>query len=154
MPFKIGTNRRPPHHTTAIYILTFPSQVTVLDGDTAKASKEAQRNNRASSRKFERLQKKKEGKTIPKWKLQRMQLQEAMKAGRQIKEALASGKSLADLPPPTSSVPDSRVACSNCGRKFNEDRIAKHMSICKKINKGKGGGKKSGSARSRIGSRR
>eukprot|EP00466_Bigelowiella_natans_P019873 jgi/Bigna1/75893/fgenesh1_pg.37_\ len=133
-----------------------PMKVTVLDGDTAKASKEAQRNNRSSNRKFERLQKKKEEqKKIPKWKLQRMQLQEAMKAGRQIKEALASGKSLADLPPPTSSVPDGRVACSNCGRKFNEDRIAKHMSICKKINKGKGGvKKKAGSARSRVGTRR
>ncbi|GAB5359834.1 hypothetical protein AAMO2058_000576200 [Amorphochlora amoebiformis] len=95
--------------------------------------KEAKRNNRQSSKEFEK-RKKKEAKKVPKWKRDRDALREAMKAGKMMQQALAAGKSLADLPPPTSSVPDDRVACKLCGRKFNEDRIKKHMDICKKIN--------------------
>eukprot|EP00470_Lotharella_oceanica_P016179 CAMPEP_0170193150 /NCGR_PEP_ID=MMETSP0040_2-20121228/56240_1 /TAXON_ID=641309 /ORGANISM="Lotharella oceanica, Strain CCMP622" /LENGTH=200 /DNA_ID=CAMNT_0010441715 /DNA_START=24 /DNA_END=626 /DNA_ORIENTATION=- len=110
-------------------------KASVVDDSLKGELKQAQKANRKSKKELEK--KKKEAKQIPKWKLQRMQLQEAMKAGKMMKEALASGKSLADLPPPTSSVPDNRVACKNCGRKFNEDRIAKHMNICKKINKKK-----------------
>jgi hypothetical protein len=30
---------------------------------------------------------------------------------------------------------DTRVECSTCGRKFNEDRIEKHEDSCAKINK-------------------
>ncbi|KAL0221718.1 hypothetical protein RCL1_001572 [Eukaryota sp. TZLM3-RCL] len=60
--------------------------------------------------------------TRPNWREQRAQLQAALRAGK-------PGQSGAlEAPQPV----DNRVECKYCGRKFNDDRIEKHVSVCAK----------------------
>lgn len=65
------------------------------------------------------------------WRQERARLQEAIKAGKQMSKALKEGKNLADLPPPpASSMPDDRVPCPHCGRKFAENAAERHIPHC------------------------
>ena len=69
--------------------------------------------------------------TIPKWQLQRMQLQEAVRAGREVSEAIKTG---APLPPPVQSMAaDDRVACPHCSRKFAVDVADRHIPKCESM---------------------
>jgi len=66
-----------------------------------------------------------------KWKQQSQSFREAMKAARQVSQAIASG---APLPPPIMSAPDpSLIPCPHCGRRFSEKAGERHIPQCKNI---------------------
>eukprot|EP00483_Globobulimina_turgida_P007807 UN07822 len=67
------------------------------------------------------------------WKSQSSMLREAIRNSKTIEEALKSGKSLADIPNIPSSVPDCRVQCPHCGRKFAEETAKRHIPKCQNI---------------------
>jgi hypothetical protein len=70
-------------------------------------------------------------KQLPKWKIERNRLREAMRAGKEVSTALANGANIADLPPPKpQSGPDDRVACPHCGRRFNSNVAERHVPHC------------------------
>lgn len=69
---------------------------------------------------------------VPKWKQQSAQLRAAMAANRQVVDAKAQGKDLRSLPP-APSMPDDRVPCPHCGRKFAELAAERHIPRCKDI---------------------
>eukprot|EP01041_Mallomonas_annulata_P006093 gene6093-12300_t len=72
-----------------------------------------------------------------KWKAQSDALRNAMKAARQVKDAIASGK---PLPPPVASAPDpSLIPCPHCGRRFNEQASDRHMTFCAQKSQSKPG---------------
>jgi len=63
-----------------------------------------------------------------KWRMDAMQLKEAMKAGKEVSKAIKEGL---PLPPPTkSSAPDDRVQCPHCARKFNDMAAQRHIPKC------------------------
>ena len=67
--------------------------------------------------------------SIPRWKQQSEELRAAMRAMREVKDAMANGR---PLPPPPVSAPDpSLVQCPHCGRRFNEVAAARHIPSCK-----------------------
>mmetsp|Transcript_14163 Transcript_14163/g.25331 ORF Transcript_14163/g.25331 Transcript_14163/m.25331 type:complete len:841 (-) Transcript_14163:248-2770(-) len=66
-----------------------------------------------------------------KWKRDSMALREAMKYNKEISKAQAAGIDISTLPPPTSSVHDDLVPCSNCGRTFSEQAAKRHIPLCK-----------------------
>eukprot|EP00483_Globobulimina_turgida_P010202 UN10221 len=68
-----------------------------------------------------------------KWKSQSSMLREAIRNSKHIEEALKSGKSLADIPNMPSSVPDTRIPCPHCGRKFAEETAKRHIPKCQNI---------------------
>ena len=71
---------------------------------------------------------------MPKWKRDHAAFQAAVKAGRQVQQAMADGVALADLPPPPSNDEmDDRIACPHCGRKFNEKAAERHIPKCNSI---------------------
>jgi uncharacterized C2H2 Zn-finger protein len=66
-----------------------------------------------------------------KWKDQSKAFREAMKAARQVTQAIAAG---APLPPPVISAPDpSLIPCPHCGRRFNEKAAERHIPKCQDI---------------------
>eukprot|EP01084_Bolivina_argentea_P295731 509235_1 len=77
--------------------------------------------------------KKKKKKSKENWKSQSTMLREAIRASKQIEQALKSGKSLSDIPHIPSSVPDNRVPCPHCGRKFAEETAKRHIPKCQNI---------------------
>jgi len=68
-----------------------------------------------------------------KWKSQSQGLREAIKASKAIEQAMKEGKSLADIPQMQSQVPDTRVPCPHCGRKFAEETAKRHIPKCQNI---------------------
>ena len=66
-----------------------------------------------------------------KWRQERARLQEAIQAGKQISQALKEGKPLASIPVAVSSVPDDRVQCPHCLRRFAEQTAERHIPHCK-----------------------
>lgn len=83
--------------------------------DTPKASKNVSRHN---------VEEEHNGKSS-KWKQQSQAFREAMKAARQVSQAIATG---APLPPPIMSAPDpSLIPCPHCGRRFNEKAGERHI---------------------------
>ena len=64
---------------------------------------------------------KKEEKKVAKWKIQSEELQQAMKAMREMKAIQAKGGNLSNLPPPPKSNYDHYVECKYCGRKYAPD---------------------------------
>jgi hypothetical protein len=76
------------------------------------------------------------GKTkISKWKLQSLQLRQAMQQNRIIADAKAKGIPLSSLPPPAVSSldVDDRTPCPNCGRAFNSKAAERHIPLCSSI---------------------
>ena len=65
-----------------------------------------------------------------KWKQQSMEFRKAMRASRQVTEALATGK---PLPPPEPSVNADYIQCPNCMRRFNQKAGERHIPQCKNI---------------------
>ena len=65
------------------------------------------------------------------WRQERARLQEAIQAGKAIEQALREGKSLASLPVAVSALPDERVQCPHCLRRFAESTAERHMPHCK-----------------------
>lgn len=68
-----------------------------------------------------------EGK-LPKWKIQSMQFQAAMKAN----SGSGSGGGASNFNPSfeASQPPDDRIDCQWCGRKFNEQAGNRHIPVC------------------------
>lgn len=66
-----------------------------------------------------------------KWKAESDSFRQAMRAGKEVTHALATG---GPMPEQTMSAPDpSLVPCPNCGRKFNEKAAERHIPLCKSI---------------------
>jgi hypothetical protein len=66
-----------------------------------------------------------------KWKSDSDAFRAAMRAGKEVSQAIASG---GPMPAQTASVPDpSFVPCPNCGRTFNEKAAERHIPNCKNI---------------------
>ena len=78
--------------------------------------------------------KKEGGEKVSKWRQERARLQEAIQAGKAIEQALKEGKSLASIPVAVSSVPDDRVQCPHCLRRFAEQSADRHIPHCKNRN--------------------
>jgi len=71
------------------------------------------------------------GNKSSKWKDQSKAFREAMRAARQVTQAIAEGK---PLPPPVMSAPDpSLVPCPHCGRRFSEKAADRHIPQCQNI---------------------
>ena len=66
-----------------------------------------------------------------KWRQERARLQEAIQAGKQLTQALKEGKPLSSIPVAASSIPDDRVQCPHCLRKFAEQTAERHIPHCK-----------------------
>ena len=66
-----------------------------------------------------------------KWRQERARLQEAIQAGKQITQALKEGKPLSSIPVAASSIPDDRVQCPHCLRRFAEHTADRHIPHCK-----------------------
>ena len=71
---------------------------------------------------------------VSKWRQERARLQEAIQAGKAIEQALKEGKSLTSIPVAVSSLPDDRVQCPHCLRKFAEHSADRHIPHCKNRN--------------------
>jgi hypothetical protein len=67
------------------------------------------------------------------WKNQSGMLREAVRSGKQYTQAIKEGKSTKDIPLMKSNIPDSRVPCPYCGRKFSADAADRHIPKCKNI---------------------
>jgi hypothetical protein len=76
--------------------------------------------------------KKQETEKQSKWRIERARLQEAMKAGKEISQAIKEGRDLSTLPPPKPSIHDDRVPCPYCNRKFASDTAERHIPHCQK----------------------
>lgn len=71
------------------------------------------------------------GNKSSKWKDQSKAFREAMRAARQVTQAIAEGK---PLPPPVISAPDpSLIPCPHCGRRFSEKAAERHIPQCQNI---------------------
>ena len=68
-----------------------------------------------------------------KWKAQSSMLREAIKASKAIDKAIKEGKPLSEIPNMASQVPDDRVPCPHCGRKFAEETAKRHIPKCQNI---------------------
>ncbi|PRP78771.1 Zinc finger, C2H2 type family protein [Planoprotostelium fungivorum] len=73
-------------------------------------------------------------KSVPKWKAQHQEFQNAIQYARKMKEIQEAGGNVVDLlpPPPPSSNPD-YIQCPYCGRRFNEIAGERHMRTCKDV---------------------
>merc|ERR1711971_75843 len=79
------------------------------------------------------LKRKKEQAKI-KWKAESSMLRNAIKSSKMIEKAMKEGKSIKDIPNmPDMSVPDTRVPCPHCGRKFAEETAKRHIPKCQNI---------------------
>ncbi len=81
----------------------------------------------AASRKQQQEQSNKQSK----WRQERARLQEAIQAGKQITAALKEGRPLASIPVAASALPDDRVQCPHCSRRFAEHTAERHIPHCK-----------------------
>jgi len=72
---------------------------------------------------------------MPKWKRDHDAFQAAVRQGRKVSKAIASGVALSDLPPPPPVNPDTddRILCPHCGRKFNDKAAERHIPKCSSI---------------------
>jgi hypothetical protein len=72
------------------------------------------------------------------WKQQSNAFRDAMRANREIGQALKEGK---PLPPMAPSAPDpSLIPCDYCGRRFNDKAADRHIAFCKEKALRSGGG--------------
>jgi hypothetical protein len=68
---------------------------------------------------------------VAKWKQDSLAFRQAMRAARQVTQAIATG---APLPPPTYSAPDpSLIPCPHCGRRFSQKAGERHIPQCSSI---------------------
>merc|ERR1712129_204230 len=92
----------------------------------------AKRNSNQAEIEAELKRKKKKAKI--KWKAESSMLRNAIKSSKLIEKALKDGKSIKDIPNmPDMSVPDTRVPCPHCGRKFAEETAKRHIPKCQNI---------------------
>ena len=70
------------------------------------------------------------GSSKAKWKKESESFRQAMRANRQVAQAIATG---APLPPPTPSENPDYIACPTCGRRFNQKAGERHIPLCKNI---------------------
>mmetsp|Transcript_266 Transcript_266/g.492 ORF Transcript_266/g.492 Transcript_266/m.492 type:complete len:515 (+) Transcript_266:12-1556(+) len=71
------------------------------------------------------------GKKIPKWKLQHMEFQKILKAGKG--DSSTSSYNMTAEEAEVMEQLDSRVPCPHCGRKFNETVAERHIPKCRNI---------------------
>ncbi len=70
----------------------------------------------------------------PKWRQQSEQLKAAMRANRQLAAAKARGEDLRTVQLDTGpELPDDRVPCPHCGRRYAADVAQRHIPKCKDI---------------------
>jgi DNA-directed RNA polymerase subunit RPC12/RpoP len=107
-----------------------PMQVQRLSEEAQAELKELKRQNARNPRaKAASLLPPKDENAVPKWKIERAQLREALKAGREYTRAVAMGID----PPPmaaASAQADDRVLCPHCGRKFADMAAQRHIPKC------------------------
>lgn len=64
------------------------------------------------------------------WRKQHEEFINNIRAARMVKQHLAQGGKLSDLPPPPPSDTSDYVPCPHCGRKFNDAAAARHIPKC------------------------
>ncbi len=67
------------------------------------------------------------------WRRQHEEFLANMRAARQLKQHLAKGGKLSDLPPPPLLDTSDYTQCEHCGRKFNEAAANRHIPKCATI---------------------
>lgn len=71
---------------------------------------------------------------MPKWKQQSEQLKAAMRVNKQIAAAQARGEDIRTLKIDSGpELPDDRVPCPHCGRRYAPDVADRHIPKCKDI---------------------
>eukprot|EP00488_Nonionellina_sp_1-RS-2012_P001475 TRINITY_DN2384_c0_g1_i1.p1 TRINITY_DN2384_c0_g1~~TRINITY_DN2384_c0_g1_i1.p1 ORF type:complete len:117 (-),score=31.47 TRINITY_DN2384_c0_g1_i1:181-531(-) len=87
----------------------------------------AQRNNESSAVEAELKRKKLDGQK-KKWEgNNQSMLRQAIQSSKQIDQAIKEGKPLSEIPNIPSNIPDDRVPCPHCGRKFAEETAKRHI---------------------------
>ena len=61
----------------------------------------------------------------------------SIRAAKKVKEHLAKGGKLSDLPPPPPMDTSDYIQCNHCGRKFNAAVAERHIPICSKVKSNK-----------------
>ena len=71
------------------------------------------------------------GEKMPKWKADRQQFLNELKAGKELEKCKEKGL---PLPPVVASAPDpTLVPCPHCNRRFNEKAAERHIPVCNSI---------------------
>jgi hypothetical protein len=103
-----------------------PMQVQRLSEEAQRELKELQRQ---KARKGTKAAPPPKQSDVPKWKIERAQLREALRAGREYTRAIEQGIEPPPMPA-ASAAADDRVECPHCGRRFAELAAQRHIPKC------------------------